>query len=108
MPVSAGSGAAAIRGLGRPFRLSGGVLGDRISGNHDLGPMKDDSIREMVKAIKSRNVNNGGGRKVVGGPWMGETKAYYCFGSSPPLLTPAHGLTATQYISYYLTEVQNK
>ena len=32
----------------------------------------EDDIQEMVDAIKSRNLNNGGGRQAKGGPWIRE------------------------------------
>lgn len=100
MPVLVGNGVSSVRGLGSRYSIGGEVLGSRHSGNHGLGATKEDTIREMVKEIKSRNLNKGGGRKVVGGPWLGETKACCSFGVSPPLLTLAHGLTAIQHASY--------
>lgn len=100
IPVLVSNGVGSVRGLDSHLSVGGEVFGNRRAGNHGLSVTKEDTIREMVKEIKSRNLNKGGGRKVVGGPWLGETKAYCSFGFSLPLITPAHGLTAIQRAPY--------
>lgn len=61
--------------------IAGASIGSSSSGGDDDKEITPSSraaikrkleIRKMVDEIKSRNLNNGGGRQANGGPWMGE------------------------------------